>query len=174
LAEPVKLNPVRYWNQLEITCRSDTVEVMLNGHSLGKLSGAGMRKGFIALRCKGQDMYFRNIELRELPPSPPEPAFVPLFNGKDLDGLVGYANADKPLDPKKLWDMNSGLVIYKGLYRGYLRTTEKYRNFVLKLDYRYPLKAQPSGASGLFLHMTGPDKESPSCSRVALSTNGGN
>jgi 3-keto-disaccharide hydrolase len=91
LGPPAKVNPLRFWNKLKLVCQGETLKVWLNDHFLGQMPNTGLKKGLIALKGNRNDIYFRNIEIRILDatppkPPPPEPAFRPLFNGKNLDG----------------------------------------------------------------------------------------
>jgi hypothetical protein len=67
--------------------------------------------------------------------------FVPLFDGKSLDGWKVY-------DSKKdVWAAEDGLLVCKGEGGGWLGTTRDYDNFVLRLEYRL----KPGGNSGVYL-----------------------
>jgi serine/threonine protein kinase len=169
LTKPIRISD---WNDLRIMRKDGKIALYIN-YELRAIGFTGASKrGFIGLQTGFDILHIRNIEIADLSPQQ-EPGFQPLFNGKDLDGLVGYAKADAPIDPKKLWDMNGGLVIYKGRYPGLLRTAVAYKDFVLKLEYRFPLGSKPSGHSGLLLHMSGPDTTTLLCGHVGLSSAGG-
>jgi hypothetical protein len=67
--------------------------------------------------------------------------FVPLFNGKDLDGW-------RPFDNKEVsWKAEDGLLVCVGKGKGWLGTDRDYADFVLRLEYRL----QPGGNSGVYL-----------------------
>ncbi|MBI1913592.1 MAG: DUF1080 domain-containing protein [Planctomycetes bacterium] len=71
--------------------------------------------------------------------------FVPLFNGKDLDGW-------KPIDSKaNVWSAEDGLIVCSGKGGGWLGTTREYDNFVLRLEYRL----KPGGNSGVYIRAPG-------------------
>jgi hypothetical protein len=78
------------------------------------------------------------------PLSPKEQAegFVPLFNGKNLDGLALYANKDEPN-----WIVEDGLLICTGKGSGWIGTTRDYADYELRLEYRLP----EAGNSGVYL-----------------------
>jgi hypothetical protein len=68
--------------------------------------------------------------------------FVPLFNGKDLDGWKRYAG--KP----EAWAVEEGLLVCRGGKEGgWLGTERDYADFVLRLEYRL----KPGGNSGVYL-----------------------
>jgi hypothetical protein len=82
------------------------------------------------------------------PPDGQEKAdgFVPLFNGKDLEGW-------KTFDARKdVWSAGDGLLVCGGEGGGWLGTDKEYANFVLRLEYRL----RPAGNSGVYIRA--PDK----------------
>jgi hypothetical protein len=67
--------------------------------------------------------------------------FVPLFDGKGLDGWKGYdSKADN-------WAAEDGLLVCKGQGGGWLGTARDYDNFVVRLEYRL----KPGGNSGVYI-----------------------
>jgi putative membrane-bound dehydrogenase-like protein len=62
------------WNQFEITCEGDHVQIKLNGHTTCDiLDPEGAKEGIIALQLHtgpGMTVSFKDIEIRELEPSP--------------------------------------------------------------------------------------------------------
>jgi uncharacterized protein (TIGR03067 family) len=80
------------WNRVRLTCKGDEIGIRLNGEELGvaKCKTSQFRKGFVAIWAEANEVHYRNIRLRELPPR--EPGWVQLFNGKDL---VGWAQLGK-------------------------------------------------------------------------------
>jgi hypothetical protein len=68
--------------------------------------------------------------------------FVPLFNGRNLDGWVNVNCAPGT------WTATNGLIFCTGAPIGELRTTRMYQNFVLELEWRH---LQPKGNAGVFV-----------------------
>lgn len=83
--------------------------------------------------------------------------FAPLWNGKDLKDfdLVGT--------PESTWSVNKGVLECTGKPNGYLATKKSYKNYVLRVELRYPTKA---GNSGVLIHCTGKPKVFPACIEV--------
>jgi hypothetical protein len=54
------------WNQYEITCKGDTITVVINGQKVNEGSGAEATKGKILLQSEGAEVHFRAIELKPL------------------------------------------------------------------------------------------------------------
>jgi hypothetical protein len=67
--------------------------------------------------------------------------FLPLFNGKDLDGW-SFFDSKEPN-----WIVENGLLVCTGKGSGWLGTTRDYADFELRLEYRLP----PAGNSGVYL-----------------------
>ncbi len=79
-------------------------------------------------------------------PSQSSNGFVPLFNGKDLEGWVNVNCAPET------WSVRDGLLHCSGVPYGFLRTDRMYENYVLELEYRHSTR---EGNSGLFVHADG-------------------
>lgn len=71
-----------------------------------------------------------------------EDGFVPLFNGRDLDGWRNVNCAPGT------WTATNGLIFCTGAPIGELRTTRMYQNFVLELEWRH---LRPKGNAGVFV-----------------------
>jgi hypothetical protein len=55
--------PVGEWNTMEVICKSNTIEVSVNGVLQNKGTGLNISKGFICLQSEGKDIEFRNVVL---------------------------------------------------------------------------------------------------------------
>lgn len=69
--------------------------------------------------------------------------FIPLFNGKDLDGWVNVNCA------AETWTIRDGMIICSGIPTGILRTDRQYENFILELEWMHLYEG---GNAGLFIH----------------------
>jgi hypothetical protein len=58
--------PLGEWNKMEITCRSDTITVKINGELVNEATKLSQSKGAIALQSEGTPIEFRNIKLKKL------------------------------------------------------------------------------------------------------------
>ncbi|MBN2411619.1 DUF1080 domain-containing protein [candidate division KSB1 bacterium] len=72
-----------------------------------------------------------------------EDGFVPLFNGRNLDGWVNVNCAPET------WTVSEGRIICTGIPTGVLRTIKQYENYILELEWRHLKKG---GNAGLFIH----------------------
>jgi hypothetical protein len=87
--------------------------------------------------------------------------WLKLFNGKDLTGWKVFLDPrKKDADAAKIWQVKDGVIVCEGSVFGYIITAKEYDNYVLTLKWRWgkrlPAKGNPN--SGVFVHVTGPDK----------------
>lgn len=68
--------------------------------------------------------------------------FVPLFNGRNLDGWVNINCAPET------WRATNGVIACTGQPIGELRTARMYQNFILELEWRH---LKPKGNAGVFV-----------------------
>jgi hypothetical protein len=64
---PSSEKPTGEWNTMEITCKSTTIEVSLNGVLQNKATGISATKGHICLQSEGKDIEFKNVFITQLP-----------------------------------------------------------------------------------------------------------
>jgi len=72
-----------------------------------------------------------------------KPKAIELFNGKNLDGWIGYLD-DSSLDTGKEFTVNNGVIHLSGKL-GYIHTEKTYSNYKLEVEWRWPEKATNSG-----------------------------
>ncbi len=82
---------------------------------------------------------------------------VKLFNGEDFEGWKLFI-PDEDVDPKAVWSVEDGTIHCKGKPTGYMRTTEKYGDYKLTFQWRWP---EGGGNSGLLMHISLPDRVWP-------------
>ena len=58
--------PAGDWNTLEVICKSNTIEVLVNGTLQNKGTNVSVTSGSICLQSEGKDVEFRNVYLNEL------------------------------------------------------------------------------------------------------------
>jgi hypothetical protein len=54
------------WNQYEITCKGDTIKLVVNGQVVNEGTNAEATKGKILLQSEGAPIVFRNVEIKTL------------------------------------------------------------------------------------------------------------
>jgi hypothetical protein len=58
--------PVGEWNTMEVVCKGNTIEVLVNGILQNKGTNVSVSKGSICLQSEGKDIEFRNVFLKKL------------------------------------------------------------------------------------------------------------
>ncbi len=150
--------PTGTWNRLEMEVRGRTFRASVNDQPVcnatlaadarfsdGTVPALNRRKGRIGFQKHTGTVRFRNIEIKELSPAPPdepshgprpvvsvtlEPAagFVPLFNGKDLSGWKTYGGGTGD------WRVQDGAIVSAGPH-SYLFTEQgNFRNIHLRAE----------------------------------------
>lgn len=82
---------------------------------------------------------------------------IVLWNGKDFSNWV-FVLEDSTVDPMDVWSVRDGVIHCAGDPMGYMRTKNKYANYALHVEWRWP---EVKSNSGVFLFMNGPDKVWP-------------
>lgn len=159
------LKPVGEWNQQEVIARGDRITVTLNGTVIVDADVAEHKRserGHIGFLGHGDQIYARNIRIKELHNIPPR-GFTPLFNGQDLSGWKGLvANPIKraAMTPDQLaaeqkkadermrqhWQVVDGALVFDGKGDS-LCTAKDYADVELHVDWKIKTK----GDSGIYL-----------------------
>jgi hypothetical protein len=58
--------PTGEWNIMEVTCKSNTIEVHVNGVLQNRGTGVSATKGHICLQSEGKDVEFKNVFITKL------------------------------------------------------------------------------------------------------------
>jgi serine/threonine protein kinase len=134
------------FNDFHIRCVGKHVTITVNGITAVDGDFPSLPdQGIIAWQLHGKntprEVTFRNIEFTDLNAVDAGDGFVPLFNGKDLDGWETVARGN--------WEVEDGILRTRGEdKRGWLATAREYDNFELELEYRLG----PMANSGVFIH----------------------
>jgi hypothetical protein len=87
-----------------------------------------------------------------------------LFNGQNLEGWNVFVDADKT--PDDLWSVQDGVLVCTGKPNGYIHTTEKFKNFKLVVEWRWP---EEPGNSGVLVRIASePISFLPKCVEAQL------
>lgn len=169
--------PAGEWNQARIRLKDGLLQHFLNGRKVVELriddaawretiarskfasmAGFGQQaRGHICLQDHGDEVWFRNIKVRDLSAS--LPGQVTLFDGSGLGGWTAHLNDNGRLEDA--WSIVDGVLICKGQPIGYIRTEKDYTNFVLKLEWRFNPVTRKAGNSGVLVRVQAPDKVWP-------------
>ena len=66
MSVPPNEKPVGEWNAYEIIANGDSVETIVNGKSMNKISGCNVSSGFIGIQSEGAEIEVRKIQLSPL------------------------------------------------------------------------------------------------------------
>jgi len=91
---------------------------------------------------------------------------IDLFDGKGLDGWEHYS-VKPELKMEDVWSVRDGVLVCKGVPMGYLATKEKFTDFHLVVEWRWPSGTKPTN-SGVFLRITGDPRALPKCIEAQL------
>jgi hypothetical protein len=58
--------PVGEWNQYEITCKGDSIRLVINGELVNEGTEAELSKGKILLQSEGSEIHFKDVMLKPL------------------------------------------------------------------------------------------------------------
>jgi hypothetical protein len=128
------------WNHLKLTVNGTKAEMEINGQPAWKVDGLEDRRGYFGLQVEvplGGEHEFKNMFVTEL-------GYRPLFNGVDLAGWEGAGE-----EAAKCWKVADGLLTCTGEKGPWLRTTEEFDDFNVRLEYK--LKA--GGNSGVYIRV---------------------
>jgi hypothetical protein len=93
------------WNHYRIVCSNGVIRLHVNGKEVSGGEDCNYRKGYIGLESEGAPIDFRNVRVKELPPSgaaadltaPVDSNWRSLFTGLDLRGWqTNSATANAP------------------------------------------------------------------------------
>ncbi len=145
------------WNEYTIIGRGNHLIHMLNGFQTIELMDNDPKgralEGILALQIHAgppMTVEFKDIRVTHLPDHFGEAGRI--FTGENLDGWTVNSDA-----LKDTWSVKDGVMVNKGRPVGYIRTTEDFTNYILRLQFRH----QGRGNGGVLLRMVGPDKVWP-------------
>mgnify|MGYP001796796060 CR=1 FL=1 len=181
-AETKPLKLAGEWNTARIQISDGIVKHFLNGMKVAQydmnseewadkiarskfrdMKGFGVQeKGRISLQDHGDDVWYRNIKIRDLDAVPV--GATEILRDRSTDNWFAYFGNAEAAEPLISTSGNPVLRI-SGEPKGFLRTTQKHDDFILRLDWRYPEEA---GNSGVLLRSIGPDKVWPNCIEAQL------
>ncbi|MBX3365599.1 MAG: DUF1080 domain-containing protein [Phycisphaeraceae bacterium] len=173
--------PAGEWNHARIRIYDGVLQHFLNGREVVNArldgrewqdkirwskfrgyAGFGMESvGHIALQDHGDEVHYRNIKVRDL--KAPMPGEVVLFNGRDLTGWDAFVPelSNRQQSPASVWSVQDGVLVCRGTPAGYISTQKTYKNFVLKLEWRWNPITKKTGNSGVLVRQIGEDKVWP-------------
>jgi Domain of Unknown Function (DUF1080) len=89
---------------------------------------------------------------------------IDLFDGKTLSGWT-FVSRDTNAPAAAIWSATNGVIRCLGRPYGYARTFQRYHDYQIHVEWRFPMAP---GNSGVFLHLNPPDKVWPNCFEAQL------
>jgi len=114
------------WNSFDIRAVGDAVSLAINGQSAYSVAGLTPANGYLGFQIEvpqGGQFLLRNIRIVEL-------GYRPLFNGQDF---TGWEAAGGKL--AECWSVEEGLLVCSGKKGPWLRSSEQFADFNLRLEY---------------------------------------
>ncbi len=171
-----RAKPSPEWNHFRISCVDGTVRLAVNGKIVTQGHESSLRKGYICLESEGSPVDFRNLRIKELPPSktplaeemvaflaPNNCPFIPLYSGVDLSGWQIGA------DEKGQWKSQDWRLIHdgEGSSAGSTIWSEKrFKSVDLILDAKLPKKTKDGQAA---IVLGGPDAQESGLTKISLT-----
>jgi hypothetical protein len=69
MLQPSAESPVGEWTTFQAVCRGNTVEIIVNGKSMNKITGVDVSAGYVGIQSEGAEMEVRKFFLEPLPHS---------------------------------------------------------------------------------------------------------
>lgn len=175
-----RLAPAEQWNTARIRLSNGLLSHFVNGVKTAEcrvdgaewkdriakskfkdMKGFGLEsKGHIALQDHGDDVWFRNIKVRDLKAA--MPGEVILFNGKDMTGWNWFTSEKGDSKIGDVFTVKDGVIADKGTPGGYISTAAEYTNYVLRVSWRWETpEVAKAGNSGVLLRVQKPDNVWP-------------
>lgn len=66
MQEPSAENPVGEWNKYQVICRRNSVEIVVNGKSMNKITELNVSSGFIGIQSEGAEFEIRSMIVEPL------------------------------------------------------------------------------------------------------------
>jgi hypothetical protein len=156
---------------VETRIDDDNWAKLVAGSKFKAWPGFGMEKvGHISLQDHGDDVWYRNIKVRDL--SAPLPGEIAVTPSEDLSGWKPVVPDLEAKDENQgsVWSVRDGVLSCSGTPAGYIRTERTFTNFVLKLEWRWADANAQRMNSGVLLRLQEPDKVWPRSIEAQLAS----
>lgn len=135
------------WNHYRVTAKDGVIKLAVNGKEVSGVSKCNPRKGYLALESEGNECWFRNLRIKELPSSNP-PANQVAMDGAGLERLYNRLDLsgwkDEP-GHKGHWQPTDWRLVYDGKSEAKdknLWSATEYGDFEMIFDWRFTGKSK--------------------------------
>ncbi len=133
------------WNHYHILATNGVIRLSVNGKEVTVGKDCRPRKGYLCLESEGSECQFRNVRIRELPSTNPQPeeignlaeGFAPIYTGIDLSGWRAESGH------RGHWQAKDWVLAYDGKSEATdknLWTEKEYGDLTLICDWRWSRK----------------------------------
>ena len=134
--------PAGQWNHYRVECNNGSIKLAVNGKVVSGVHSVSPRKGYLCIEAEGSECRFKNLKIKELPSSNPDPkdvatadqGFHSLYTGVDL---AGWKASD---DQKQHWKPQDWRLTFDGKGEGDLWSQKEYGDIQLICDWRWTAK----------------------------------
>jgi hypothetical protein len=134
------------WNHYKVVANDGVIKLSVNGTEVSGVSKCSPRKGYLALESEGAECHFKNIRIKELPSTNPQPeeiakldeGHVSLFDGLTLASWQFWTPPG--LSSDEGWQAGGGRLLAVGT--NYLSTKKEFGPCELLFDWKLPAKTQ--------------------------------
>lgn len=141
-----RCKPSPEWNHYRVTCNDGAITLEVNGKDVSGGTKCTPRKGYLCLESEGSECHFRNVKIKELPSTNPQPSeiaaeaigFRSLYSGIDLKG---WKASDKH---QGHWQPTDWKLVYDGKCDAEdpcLWTEREFGDFEMICDWRWTAKS---------------------------------
>lgn len=151
LPSELRANPAGEWNHYRVESRDGRLTLAVNGKVVSGGTKCVPRRGYICLESEGSEAHFRNLRIKELPPSNPtasevaevDEGFKSIYTGLDFRGWKVARGSEGH------WKAKDWILDYDGKSEAQeknLWTEKEYGDFELIVDWRFTRKPETKAA----------------------------
>ncbi|HZN68557.1 MAG TPA: DUF1080 domain-containing protein [Tepidisphaeraceae bacterium] len=142
-----RAKPAGEWNHYRVTCNDGVLKLAVNGKEVSGATQCRPRKGYICLESEGGTVHYRNLRIKELPSTNPNPDDVapPDQGFKSLYTGIDFTNWKWDDGHKGHWQAKDWTLEYDGNSQASdknLWTEKSYGDFVMIVDWRLTREPQ--------------------------------
>lgn len=161
---PTNEKEVGGWNEYEIYLNKGDLRIYVNGLLQNAATACWETPGKICLQSEGSPVEFRNIVLLPIHDQGPDAGWIPLFDGKTLNGWTVNEN-------KQTFQVKDGKIVVNGP-RSHLFYTGPVMNHSFQdFEFKADVMTKPGANSGMYFHTQYQDSGWPRTGREVQVNN---
>lgn len=136
--------PSPQWNHYRIVCNDGTISLAVNGKVVTRGKDCSPRKGYICLESEGGVVHYRNVRIKELPPTAVAPADVAIANRGYKSLYTGVDLSGWDAGSGKGWRSRDWVLAHTGKESSPLTTERTFEDYGFLFDVRLRKGAAPA------------------------------